>query len=296
MNKKHITPYQIIINLVMLLVTLCVIMPFLLLFMSSVTSEKVLISSGYSFWPKEFSLDAYKYIFQSGEKILRAYGVSIFVTAVGTIINVFVSALMAYPLSQKKLPGRNILMFYVFFTMLFNGGIVPSYLMWSGTFHIKDTIFAQLLPNLLVSAWNVMMMRTYFTTSIPDSLYEAAEIDGASHYVIFQKIVLPLGKPILVTMGTFAGLAYWNDWTNGLYYVVRNDDVYNIQNLLNNMVSNIQYLSQSSNSNMSSAMSTIPTTGVQMAIAFVAIFPIMLIFPLFSKYYSKGITLGAVKG
>ena len=188
------------------------------------------------------------------------------------------------------------MIFFVFFTMLVNGGIVPSYLMWSGIFHIKDTFFAQLLPNLLLSAWNVMMIRTYFSTSIPDSLYEAAEIDGASQYTIFHKIVLPLGKPILVTMGTFAGLSYWNDWTNGLYYVVKNKDMYNIQNLLNNMVTNIQYLSQSSNSNMSSAMSAIPTTGIQMAIAFVAILPIMLIFPLFSKYYAKGITMGAVKG
>ena len=296
MKRKAFTPYQILANAVMLLVTLCVILPFLLLFMSSITAEKVLVADGYSFWPKQFSLASYAYIIKSGQQILKAYGISILVTVIGTLVNVILSALMAYPLAVKNLPGRRIMMFYVFFTMLFNGGIVPSYLMWSGIFHIKDTFFAQLLPNLLLSAWNVMMIRTYFSTSIPDSLYEAAEIDGASQYTIFHKIVLPLGKPILVTMGTFAGLSYWNDWTNGLYYVVKNKDMYNIQNLLNNMVTNIQYLSQSSNSNMSSAMSAIPTTGLQMAIAFVAILPIMLIFPLFSKYYAKGITMGAVKG
>ena len=296
MKRKAFTPYQILANAVMLLVTLCVILPFLLLFMSSITAEKVLVADGYSFWPKQFSLASYAYIIKSGQQILKAYGISILVTVIGTLVNVILSALMAYPLAVKNLPGKRIMMFYVFFTMLFNGGIVPSYLMWSGIFHIKDTFFAQLLPNLLLSAWNVMMIRTYFSTSIPDSLYEAAEIDGASQYTIFHKIVLPLGKPILVTMGTFAGLSYWNDWTNGLYYVVKNKDMYNIQNLLNNMVTNIQYLSQSSNSNMSSAMSAIPTTGIQMAIAFVAILPIMLIFPLFSKYYAKGITMGAVKG
>ena len=168
--------------------------------------------------------------------------------------------------------------------------------MWTGTFHIKDTIFAQLLPNFLLSAWNVMMIRTYFTTSIPDGLYEAAEIDGASQFTIFWKIVLPLGKPILVTMGTFAGLAYWNDWTNGLYYIIKNTGLYNVQNLLNQMVQNIQFLTQSSNSNVTAAASTIPATGIQMAIAFVAILPIMLIFPSFQKYYAKGIALGAVKG
>ena len=179
--------------------------------------------------------------------------------------------------------------------MLFNGGIVPSYLMWT-SFGIKDTIFAQLLPNFLVSAWNVMMIRTFFTTSIPESLYEAAEIDGATQLQIFKSIVIPLGKPILVTMGTFAGLTYWNDWTNGLYYLVKRQNLYNVQNLLNQMVSNIQYLATSSNSNVTAASSALPSTAIQMAIAFVAILPIMLIFPFFQKYYSKGLTLGGVKG
>ena len=255
-----------------------------------------MIANGYSFFPKKFSLGAYKYIIQSGEKILRAYAVSIGVTAVGTIVNILLSALLAYPLTVKNMPGRKFLMFYVFFTMLFNGGIVPSYIMWTGTFHIKDTIVAQLLPNLLMSAWNVMMIRTYFQNSIPDSLYEAARIDGASEFRIFFSMVLPFGKPILVTMGTFAGLAYWNDWTNGLYYIVKNQDLYNVQNLLNQMVSNIQYLAQSTDSNVTAAASAIPATGIQMAIAFVAILPIMMIFPKFQKFYAKGITLGGVKG
>ena len=296
MKKKKISTYDISTNIIMTIWTILIILPFLLLFMSSITDENTLIANGYSFFPKKFSLGAYKYIIQSGEKILRAYAVSIGVTAVGTIVNILLSALLAYPLTVKNMPGRKFLMFYVFFTMLFNGGIVPSYIMWTGTFHIKDTIAAQLLPNLLMSAWNVMMIRTYFQNSIPDSLYEAARIDGASEFHIFFSMVLPLGKPILVTMGTFAGLAYWNDWTNGLYYIVKNTGLYNVQNLLNQMVQNIQFLTQSSNSNVTAAASTIPATGIQMAIAFVAILPIMLIFPSFQKYYAKGIALGAVKG
>ena len=296
MRQKANSPFQIIINAVLILMVICVVAPFLLLFMSSITAETVLVSSGYSFWPKEFSLESYAYIIRSGESILRSYGVSIIVTAIGTIVHVMLAAMMAYPLALKNFPGKRILTFYVFFTMLFNGGIVPSYLMWSGFFGIKDTLWAQLLPNLLMSAWNVMMIRTYFTTSIPTALYEAAEIDGATQFTIFRQIVLPLGKPILITVGTFAGLGYWNDWTNGLYYIVRNKNLYNVQNLLNEMVQNIQYLAQSSNSNVGAAAAAIPTTGVQMAIAFVAILPIMLIFPTFSKYYAEGITLGAVKG
>lgn len=296
MREKPFSKYQILANGVMILVVICVILPFLLLFMSSITDENILVAKGYSFFPGKISLESYGYIIQSGGQILKAYGVSIGITVAGTLINVALSALMAYPLSIKNLPGRKFLLFFVFFTMLFNGGIVPSYMMWSGMFGIKDTIWAQLFPNLLLSAWNVMMIRTFFQTSIPDSLYEAARIDGAGEMTIFANIVIPLGKPILVTMGTFAGLAYWNDWTNGLYYIVKNKNLYNVQNLLNQMISNIRYLVQSSNSNVSSAAANIPSTGIQMAIAFVAILPIMLIFPTFQKYYAKGITMGGVKG
>ena len=295
MREKPFSGYQILSNVIMILWTIVIILPFLLLFMSSITDENTLVANGYSFFPARFSLSAYGYILQSGGKILKAYGISILVTLVGTLINVALSAMMAYPLSVRNLPGRSFMNFFVFFTMLFNGGIVPSYLLWS-SLGVKDTLLAQLLPNFLVSAWNVMMIRTYFSTSIPEALYEAAEIDGATQFQIFRKIVLPLGKPILVTMGTFAGLTYWNDWTNGLYFITRNKGVYNIQNLLNVMVSNIQYLASSSNSNVTSAAASIPSTAIQMAIAFVAILPIMLIFPFFQKYYTKGLTLGGVKG
>ena len=295
MREKPFSKYQILSNLIMIIWTILIVLPFILLFMSSITDEKVLVANGYGFWRAKFSMEADGYILKSLKKILSAYGVSILITAIGTLLNVFLSAMMAYPLAVKNLPGRKFMNFFVFFTMLFNGGIVPSYLMWT-SFGIKDTLWAQLLPNFLVSAWNVMMIRTYFTTSIPDSLYEAAEIDGATQFEIFKSVVIPLGKPILVTMGTFAGLTYWNDWTNGLYYLVKRKDFYNVQNLLNQMVSNIQYLATSSNSNVTSAAATIPSTAIQMAIAFIAILPIMLIFPFFQKYYSKGLTLGGVKG
>lgn len=296
MNDKPFSKFQILANLTMIIWTIIVVLPFLLLLLSSITDENTLVANGYSFFPEKFSMAAYTYIIQSGVKILKAYGISMLVTLVGTLIHVMLAALMAYPLSIKKLPARNILAFFVFLTMLFNGGIVPSYLMWTGVFHIKDTIWAQLIPNFLMSAWNVIIIRTYFMNNIPDSLYEAAEIDGASQFRIFSQIVLPLGKPILVTIGTFAGLTYWNDWTNGLYYIVRNKELYNVQNLLNQMTTNIQYLATSTNSNVATAAAAIPATGIQMAIAFVAILPIMLVFPAFHKYYAKGLMLGGVKG
>lgn len=296
MSERRLTGFQILANASMAIWTIIIVLPFILLFTSSITEENTLVSSGYSFLPRELSMNAYLYILRSGEKIVRAYGVSVLATLVGTLAHITLSALMAYPLTVRHLPGRKALMFFVFFTMLFNGGIVPSYIVWGGTFHIKDTIWAQILPNLLLSGWTVMMIRTYFQTSIPDSLYEAARIDGASEMRIFLTIIPHLGKPILVTMGTFAGLAYWNNWTNGLYFIAKEKNLYNVQNLLNQMISDVRYLAQSSDSNVAAAASALPATGIQMAIAFVAILPIMLIFPAFQRFYAKGITLGGVKG
>lgn len=291
--------YQIMINAVMLLVVVTVVVPFLLLFMSSITDENTLLVNGYSFFPEKFSLGAYAYIFRSGDKIFRAYEMTVLVTLLGTLVNVTLSALFAYPLSLKNLPGKRGITFFVFFTMLFNGGLVPSYILWSNYIGVKDSIWGLLLPGLLMSAMNVLLIRTYFSTSIPDTLFEAAEIDGAGQMTIFAKIVLPLGKPILVTIGTFSGLAYWNDWTNGLYYITKRTELFTIQNLLNQMVSDLQFLSQNAgnvSSDVALELSKVPSTGVQMAIAFVAILPIILIFPFLQKYYAKGIALGAVKG
>lgn len=219
-----------------------------------------------------------------------------FATVVGTTVNLLISSLLAYPLSIKNLPGRKGLTFYVFFTMLFNGGLVPTYILYTNYLHIKNTIWAFIIPSLLMSAMNVLLIRTYISTSIPDALFEAASIDGASQLRIFFTIVLPLGKPILVTMGMFAGLGYWNDWTNGLYYIT-DEGLYSIQTLLNAMLTNVQVLSSSAMGNHGGAqLAQIPTVGVRMAIAVVAMIPILIIFPFLQKYFQKGIALGAVKG
>lgn len=297
MRKKY-SGYQILANSVMLVVTFIVIVPFLLLFMSSITDESALLANGYSLFPETFSLEAYRYILRSGDKIFRAYGMTFLVTIIGTCMNITLTTMFAYPLSLPGLPGRRVITFFVFFTMLFSGGLVPSYIMWSNYIGVKDTIWGLLLPNLMMGAMNILLVRTYFQTSIPDTLIEAAQIDGASHLKIFVSIILPLGKPIIITIGTFAGLGYWNDWTNGLYYISRNTDLYTIQNVLNRLVSDLQYLSQNSgsSSNLAAELSKVPSTGVQMAIAFVAILPIIVVFPFLQKYYSKGIALGAVKG
>lgn len=284
-----------IINFVLILVTLCMILPLVLLFISSITSEKTLLVNGYSFFPKELSLDAYDYIWKNRLTIFRAYGITILVTIIGTALNLTMSTLMAFALSIRKLPFRNVISFYVIFTMLFSGGLVPSYIMWTSVFHIKNTILALLLPNLMMSAMNVMLIRTYFINSIPEAIYEAAQIDGASYFTIFRVIALPLGKPILVTVSLFAGLAYWNDWTNGLYYI-NDPELYSIQTLLNKMIQDLQAIQANSAAGAAGAGAAIPQVSVRMAIAFVALIPILLIYPFLQKYFAKGIALGAVKG
>lgn len=298
-NSKKAKSFQFWINVILILITLSIVLPFVLVFISSITDENELIRNGYSFFPKQFSMYAYQYIIKQGEKILRAYGVTIIVTVIGTVLNLALSSLLAYPLSVKTLPYRRAITFFVFFTMLFNGGLVPTYLMYVKYFHIKNTLWALLIPNFLLSANNVLMIRSYFMTSIPDALYEAAKIDGAGHGKIFTQITLPLGKPILVTMGLFSGLAYWNDWTNGLYYLSGNDGqkLYSIQNLLNQMITDIQYLASGKvTGNIGAEIAKMPTTSIRMAIAFIAMLPLFIIYPFLQKYFAEGITLGAVKG
>lgn len=285
--------YQIIINIILMILTLIMVLPIVLLFMASITDENVLITQGYSFFPKKFGVSGYAYILGNVNVVLRSYGLTILVTLIGTTVSILMTMMTAFPLSVTKLPGRRILSFYFLFTMLFSGGLVPSYIMWVTTFHIKNTILAYLLPNLLLGAVNIILMRTYYQNSIPESLYEAAEIDGASYLTIFSRIVIPLGKPIVVTISLFTGLGYWNDWTNGLYYVDKSE-MYTIQVLLNSMIENIRALQQMATT--SGGAAKVPSVSVRMAIAFVALFPVLCIYPFLQKYFASGIMLGAVKG
>lgn len=288
---------KVITNTVMILLCLCCVLPFLLLIGSSLSSDASLLKYGYRFIPREFSTAAYDYLFGSKEILLRAYGMTILVTAIGTIANITLTMLIAYPLSRRDMPGRGVLSFFVFFTMLFHGGMVPSYIIWTQIFHIKDTIWGQILPNYMLSAFNIIMMRTYFTTNIPGEIIDASRIDGASELQILGKIVMPLSKPIVSTIALMTALVYWNDWTNGLYYITRNTRLYTIQNVLNTMVSNAQFLATQANAGqLLQAGGTIPNVSTRMAVAVIAVIPILVIYPFFQKSFVKGIVIGGVKG
>lgn len=289
--------FKITINIVLALLSLACVLPFVLLVMASLTDEATLTQNGYSFFPEKFSMAAYDYLATSAGRILKAYGMTIFVTTVGTTANVFLTMFLSYLLSKKDLPGRMFLSFFVFFTMLFNGGMVPSYIIWTGVFSIRDTVAALILPNLMMSAYNVILMRTYFTTNVPMEIIEAAQIDSCSEIGILFRIAVPLSKPMLATVALFSGLAYWNDWINGLYYLVRRTDLYTIQNVLNTMMSNAEFLANNSNvSSLQNANLSVPTSGVRMAIAVISVVPVLAVYPFFQKFFVKGIGVGGVKG
>ena len=192
---------QIVLTVVMILLAAFCVIPFLLIVMSSFTEESTLMQNGYSFFPANFSLEAYIYILKSGSKIIRGYGISILVTVVGTSVSMLITTLFAYPLSRRDLPFRKGISFFVFFTMLFNGGLIPSYMMWTQIFHIKNTLAALIIPALLMNAFYIIMMRTYFQSSIPMELIESVQIDGGSEWRILRNIIVPLSKPILATLG-----------------------------------------------------------------------------------------------
>lgn len=292
---KSETTFQIVINIILIFLTLCSLLPFVLLIMSSVTQESALIADGYQFWPSVFSLDAYRYIIAKAGTIFRAYGITMFVTFVGTTIALIITPLLAYPLSRKDFRLNNVMSFLVFFTMLFNGGLVPTYMMWTQIFHIKNTIAALIFPALLLNAFNVMLMKNYFKMNIPFSLIEAAKIDGAGEFFIFYRIVLPLSKPIMATIGLFVGITYWNDWMNGLYYIT-DANLFSLQNFLNRMMQNINYLATAEGAEVAQGTMVMPSSSMRMALAVIGVLPIMVLYPFFQKYFVKGMTIGSVKG
>lgn len=281
---------------VLILFSVLAIAPFVLLVVASFTDNVWATANGFSFFPKQWSLDAYRYIVGSWKTIGRSYLMTIIVTVIGTGGGIIITSFLAYTLSHTHLPGIRLLNFLTIFTMLFSGGIVASFYIWVKVFSIRDTLWALVLPNLFMSAFNIILVKNYFLTSIPDSLSEAARIDGAGEFMIFRKIVFPLSRPIIVTIGLMSGIMYWNDWTNGLYYLTQRGGgkYYTIQLVLNQINENINYLA--TNADAIRTTVALPSTTVRMAIAVVGILPIIIAYPFFQKSFAKGITIGAVKG
>jgi putative aldouronate transport system permease protein len=286
--------FNFVMGFIILIIVLACLLPFFLLIASSFSSEAALVKYGYSFTPRDFTLNAYKYIWNVKGDIIRAYGMSFFVTGVGTVLSVCMTMLFAYPLSRKDLPGRRFLSFFIFFTMLFNGGFVPTYLVYTKLFHIADTVWALIVPYLLMNAFFVIMVRTYINSNVPYEVIEAAMIDGSSEIHTLVKVVAPMSRPIIGTIALMTAIGYWNNWTNGVYFIQTKRELYGIQNYLNSLISNISFLQ--SHANPSIKISDLPNVSIRMALAVIAVLPILIAYPFFQKSFAKGITVGSVKG
>ncbi|MDR6881690.1 carbohydrate ABC transporter permease [Bacillus sp. 3255] len=296
MNQEN-KAWQWAAHTVMILFSLTCLLPFVLLVMSSITDETTILQTGYSFFPKQFSLSAYAYLWEQSSLIFNAYGITILITVVGTVASLAITSMLAYPLSRRDLPGGTFFAFVLFFTLLFNGGLVPTYLVYTQLLDMKNTLWALIVPGLLMNGFNVLLMRTFFMTTIPVPVLESASIDGATEFKMYYKIVLPLSLPILATVGLFQGLAYWNDWNNGLIYVT-DPKLFSLQNVLNRIMSDIQFLASNGDLSASAGekVAQLPSETFRMAIAVIAVIPILMAYPFFQKYFVKGMTIGAVKG
>ncbi|MCA0755124.1 carbohydrate ABC transporter permease [Paenibacillus sp. N4] len=273
---------------------LCVF-PFLFVILISFTDEAALARNGYSIFPEKWSLEAYRYIFLTGDQLLRSYGVTILVTVLGTLISLVMISLFSYAVSRRSFKYRNFFAFFAFFTMLFNGGLVPTYIVVTQLLGMNDSLWALIMP-MAVNAFYIMIMRTFFILSVPESIIEAGKIDGASEFGVFIRLVLPLSLPGLATIGLFSTLAYWNDWFNALLYI-DSPNLVPLQSMLMRIETSMQFLLQNSNnpSVNSGLLQSLPQDTSRMAMVVLATGPIVLAYPFFQRYFVQGLTVGAVK-
>jgi len=285
---------KFIVNLMFIVYSAFCIIPLLVVLSISLTNENSLLQDGYHLIPKQFTSFAYWYVFSGTSSIVNAYKITIIVTLSGTLLHLFVSSMLAYGLSRKNMKLGNLVSFLVFFTVLFNGGLVPYYILVTKYLHMKDTIWILILA-FLVSPVNVLIMKNFFK-ALPEEIFESARIDGSGEFRTFLGIVLPISKPVLATIGLFTAVAYWNDWfTSALF--IENNKLYSLQYLLQSLMTNIQYLQSNEQASRAivEAIGMLPGESARMATCILSIGPIVLAYPFLQRYFEHGLTLGAVK-
>ena len=289
---------NILFNLMFLIVALACFLPIIFIFMISITDNNIIRTEGYKIFvtARTFSGDAYSYLWSQRQTILHALWVSVYVTVIGTVLGVLLTSLMGYVLSRTEHRLNNFLTILVFIPMVFGGGMSASYVINSQLLHLSDTMWILILP-LAVSSFNVTIARTFFRTTIPDGIIESAKIDGASQWTVFFRIILPISKPVLATIGLFLAFGYWNDWFQAKLYI-SNDNLRSLQAMLDQMQNNLEYLikNPSASASITDLKRNMPQESVRMAIAFVVAVPIACVYPFFQKYFISGLTVGAVKG
>lgn len=290
------TPTNILFNILLGVLSLVCILPFIFVIIISLTDENSLAMNGYRFIPEKFSLYAYQYIVSAGENIIKSYGVTIMITIIGTIIGLLLTGTYAYALSRKTYAYRKFFTTVITIPMLFSGGMIANYLIVTKVLFLKDTIWALVLP-LCLNSFNIIVLRTFFKTSIPDAVVESAKIDGASEWRLFFQIVIPMALPGLATIGLFLTLGYWNDWFNAMMYI-DDKNLMPLQYLLIQIESSIDWLA--SNKAMMGvdgiqAAANLPKETIKMAIVVISTLPIIFAYPFFQRYFVNGLTVGAVK-
>ena len=296
-KSKDIKVFNILSYTLIALVAIICLIPFLMVVVGSFTAEKEIIANGFSFFPKELSLEAYKTALKEPMAILRAYGVTASLTVIGTAIGLFIVAMTAYVLQRKDFKWRNKVSFFFYFTTLFSGGLVPWYILMVKYLGLKDSYLSLLLPPLL-SVFNIIIMKSYMS-GIPQALTESAKIDGAGDFTLFMKVILPLVKPALATIGMFIALGYWNDWYNSMLFI-NNENLYSLQYYLYKIVNNIEayktILAQAGGGTSLGSTINMPSESLKMALTIIVTGPIILVYPFIQKYFVSGVTIGAVKG
>lgn len=291
------TPTNILFNLIFIIFSLTCIIPVLLVLAISLTDEDAISSNGYQLIPQVFSVEGYTFLLQQGTMILRAFGISILVTVVGTILGVLLTTAMGYAMSRPNYKLKGLLTWIVFIPMVFNGGLVSTYFVVGNLLGLSNTVGALIFP-LAVSSFNVIICKTFFKQTVPDSLIESAKIDGAGQFTIFFRIVLPISLPLLATIGLFLCFAYWNDWYQSMLYIT-DQKLYSLQALLNSIMSNISALAQQvalMGAQGAELLASMPQESARMAIVVIVVLPIACAYPFFQKYFISGLTVGAVKG
>lgn len=292
--KSNSKTAQIILNIIFITMTFLIVYPFLIVVAISFSDENAVINEGYKLFPSAYSLEAYKFVFKNPLSVLNAYKVTAVFSLATMILSVLLQACIAFAITNKKIKGRKQISFFLYFTMLFSGGLVPSYILITQYLHLGDTIWVYILP-FLVSPWNVFMIRTQFQ-GIPEALYEAARLDGASVYRVLFQIVIPLSKPVLATVALTCFLNKWNDWNTAMLYINK-ESLISLQYLLQRLMQNAQMLQSDAASSLGvTGYADIPMETVRMALAVVVAGPALFVFPFFQKYFVKGLSVGSVKG
>ena len=307
MAKEKVTPnrfnqistgWNVVFTIALLIVSLFMLIPLTLVIIVSFSSEASIANIGFSFFPREWSLAGYKYLMEMGDQVLASYKITILHTILGTLMSLTVMTMYAYVISLKNFRFRKIYTWVLFFTMLFSGGLVPAYIMNVRYLNIDNSIWIFLLPSL-VSAYNVIILRTFIISTIPDSLFEAARIDGAGHFKVFISIVLPLFKAGIATIALFNVVNRWNDWFTGMLYI-KDSKLTPLQTLLKNLQDNIDFLKQNAQiagtPDGLALLDRLPDQNLRMACTMIVIIPILCAYPFFQRYFVQGLTLGSVKG